>query len=72
MALKPKSPPLTIVVWANIQKWMMIREVEDSEIAAILGVKRLDTRIRNKVLAVSEMDSIAQYLAIEPEKLLER
>lgn len=72
MATKTKNPPLALVVWANIQKWAMIRGVEDSEIAALLGITRLDARKRSKLLDIAEMEKLCNYLAVEPEKLLER
>lgn len=66
------KPSLAIIIWANIQKWMIVRGVDDAEIAALLSVKRLDARKRSMVLDISEMEKICGYLAIEPEKLLER
>ena len=72
MATKPKAVPLPIIVWANIVKWMTIRGAEDAEIAAILHVKHLTQRKRSHQLTVDEMDAVCNYLAIDPEKLLER
>lgn len=72
MATKPKAVPLPVIVWANIIKWMTIRGANDDEIAAILHVKELAQRKRNHLLTVDEMGDICAYLAIEPEKLLER
>ena len=72
MATKPKAVPLPVIVWANLIKWMTIRGAEDAEIAAILHVKELSQRKRNHLLTVDEMDAVCSYLAIEPEKLLER
>ena len=69
---KSKSPSLALVVWANIQKWMMIRGIDDAEIAAILGVTRLDGRKRSRLLDITEMEKLCAYIAVEPEKLLER
>jgi hypothetical protein len=69
---KSKSPSLALVVWANIQKWTMIRGIDDAEIAALLGVKRLDFRKRSRLLDIAEMEKLCAYLAVEPEKLLER
>lgn len=69
---KSKSPSLSLVVWANIQKWMMIRGIDDAEIAALLGVTRLDARKRSRLLDITEMEKLCAYLAVEPEKLLER
>ena len=69
---KSKSPSLSLVVWANIQKWMMIRGIDDAEIAALLGVTRLDARKRSRLLDIAEMEKLCAYLAVEPEKLLER
>lgn len=40
-AMKTKSPPLALVVWANIQKWMMIRGVDDERLALLIGLKQL-------------------------------
>ena len=64
--------PLGKVVWANIRKWMIVRDVTDEEISALLGITRLYERIKTSSISVAEMDSIAKYLAVEPEKLLER
>lgn len=69
---KSNSPSLSLVVWANIQKWMMIRGIDDAEIAALLGVTRLDARKRSRLLDITEMEKLCAYLAVEPEKLLER
>lgn len=67
-----KGPPIELIVWANIQKWAMIRQVPDEDIARVLGIARLDDRKRKLLLSVQEMGSICALLAIEPEKLLER
>lgn len=67
-----KPPSLALIIWANIIKWQMVRGVQDSEIAALLNVKNLTDRKRNKFITAEEMDTICSYLAIEPEKLLER
>lgn len=67
-----KSPPIELIVWANIQKWAMIRQVPDEDIARVLGIARLDDRKRKLLLSVQEMGMICALLAIEPEKLLER
>ena len=72
MAAKAKQTPLPLIIWANIQKWMIVRGVEDSEIAALLVVKSLADRKRKLYLTIEEMESVCKYLAIEPEKLLER
>lgn len=69
---KSKPPSLSLVVWANIQKWMMIRGIDDAEIAALLGVTRLDARKRSRLLDIAEMEKLCAYIAVEPEKLLER
>ena len=71
-AIKRKPVSLGTIVWANIRKWMIVRDVSDEEIAAVLGISRLYERIKLSSISVSEMDKVAKYLAIEPEKLLER
>lgn len=67
-----KSPPIELIVWANIQKWAMIRQVPDEDIARVLGITRLDDRKRKLLLSVQEMGMICTLLSVEPEKLLER
>lgn len=69
---KTKTPPLALVVWANIQKWMLIRGVDDEEIGILIGCRQLYKRKQKLSLSIAELDMIAKYLAIEPEKLLER
>ena len=69
---RPKTPPIELIVWANIQKWAMIRQIPDEDIARVLGISRLDDRKRKLSLSIQEMGTICSLLAIEPEKLLER
>lgn len=66
-----KAPSLELVVWANIQKWQMIRGVEDDKLASALLVKNLADRKRKLYLTIQEMGVICKLLAIEPERLLE-
>ena len=48
-----KGPPIELIVWANIQKWAMIRQVPDEDIARVLGIARLDDRKRKLLLSVA-------------------
>ena len=72
MAARAKTPPIELIIWANISKWAMIRQVPDEDIARVLGITRLDERKRKLMLSIQEMGTICALLAIEPEKLLER
>jgi len=67
-----KAPSIPVIVWANIVKWAIVRGVNDSEIAAVIGVKDLADRKRKHLLTIEEMDRVCALLAVEPEKLLER
>lgn len=64
-----KRPQLFKVVWANIIGWMIIRDVEEEEICALLGVKSLYQRKKNQFLTIEELEKVAAYLMVEPEKL---
>ena len=70
--MKPKTPPIERIVWANIAKWQMIRDVSDDDLARVLCITRLSDRKKSFSLSVQEMGIICGLLAIEPEKLLER
>lgn len=70
MAAKPI--PIELVIWANIQKWQLIRGVEDEQLASVLLVKSLADRKRKLYLTIQEMGTVCKLLAIEPERLLER
>ena len=72
MATRSKDPPLALIIWANIGKWLTIRGVEDAQLASVLLVKNLADRRRKLYLTIEEMGTICKLLAIEPEKLLER
>lgn len=67
-----KVPPLELIVWANIKKWQMIRGVDDEQISAVLNIKGMFDRRKSLFLTVEEMGRLCAYLAIEPERLLER
>ena len=67
-----KTIPIELVVWANIQKWAMIRGITDDQIAAVLSVKNLADRKRRLFLTVQEMGLLSNLLVVEPERLLER
>lgn len=67
-----KAPSIPVIVWANIVRWAIVRGVNDSEIAAVIGVKDLADRKRKHLLTIEEMDRVCALLAVEPEKLLER
>jgi len=66
-----KRPPLAKVVWANIISWMIIRDVEEEEICVLLGVKRLNERRKKSLLTVEELEKVAAYLMVEPQKLFD-
>lgn len=66
------KPPLALVVWANIQKWMMIRCVDDEQLALSIGLKQLSYRKKELLINIDELERIASFLAVEPEKLMER
>lgn len=67
-----KAPSLELIVWANIKKWQMIRGVDDEQISAVLNIKGMFDRRKSLFLTVEEMGRLCAYLAIEPERLLER
>lgn len=69
---KSKTPPLALVVWANIHKWMMIRGVDDEQLALSIGLKQLSYRKKELLINIDELEKIASFLAVEPEKLMER
>ena len=69
---KTKKPPLALIVWANIQKWMMIRGVDDEQLALSIGLKQLSYRKKELLINIDELEMIASFLAVEPEKLMER
>lgn len=69
---KSKTPPLALVVWANIQKWMMIRGVDDEQLALSIGLKQLSYRKKELLINIDELEKISSFLAVEPEKLMER
>ena len=69
---KTKKPPLALIVWANIQKWMMIRGVDDEQLALSIGLKQLSYRKKELLINIDELEKIASFLAVEPEKLMER
>lgn len=69
MGTTKKRPPLAKVVWANIISWMIIHDVEEEEICALLGVKSLYQRKKNQFLTIEELEKVAAYLMVEPEKL---
>ena len=69
---KSKTPTLSLVVWANIQKWMMIRGVDDEQLALSIGLKQLSYRKKELLINIDELEKIASFLAVEPEKLMER
>lgn len=69
---KSKTPTLALVVWANIQKWMMIRGVDDEQLALSIGLKQLSYRKKELLINIDELERIASFLAVEPEKLMER
>lgn len=69
---KSKTPTLSLVVWANIQKWMMIRGVDDEQLALSIGLKQLSYRKKELLINIDELERIASFLAVEPEKLMER
>lgn len=69
---KPTVPPLPMVVFANLRKWQTLRDVSDEKVAAVLGVKDLNARMRKLFLTIEEMERLCALLQIEPEKLLER
>lgn len=67
-----KTPPIERIIWANIAKWQMIRDVSDDDLARVLGIARLNDRKQKLTLSIQEMGIVCGLLAIEPEKLLER
>lgn len=67
-----KTPPIERIIWANIAKWQMIRDVSDDDLARVLGIARLNDRRQKLMLSIQEMGIVCGILAIEPEKLLER
>lgn len=69
---KSKTPALSLVVWANIQKWMMIRGVDDEQLALSIGLKQLSYRKKELLINIDELERIASFLSVEPEKLMER
>lgn len=70
--MKTKTPPLALIVLANIQKWMMIRGVDDEQLALSIGLKQLSYRKKELLINIDELEKIASFLAVEPEKLMER
>ena len=75
---RPRNQPrqaqvsLATIIWANIVKWQTVRSVTDEELAVVLGVSRLSDRKRSRYITGDEIEKVCTYLAIEPEKLLER
>lgn len=69
MRTTKKRTQLAKVVWTNIIGWMIIRDVEEEEICALLGVKSLYQRKKNQFLTIEELEKVAAYLMVEPEKL---
>lgn len=71
-ANRPKTPPLDLIVWANVIKWKTIRGISDEELAQVLGISSLYDRNKSYLLRTSGMGIICEFFQIEPEKLLER
>lgn len=69
---KKKLPPLEYIIWANVEKWRMIRGISNEQVCGILGVQRLSDRKAKGYMTTEEMGRICTYFEIEPEKLLER
>lgn len=71
-ANRPKTPPLDLIVWANVIKWKTIRGISDEELAQVLGISSIYGRNKSYLLRTREMGIICEFFQIEPEKLLER
>ncbi len=71
-ANKAKTPSLSVIIWANIVKWQIVKGVSDEELSAILGITRLSDRKRSHYITGDEIEKICGYLSIAPDKLLER
>lgn len=61
-----------LIVWANVQKWQLIKGVSDKKLSACLGLKDLTNRKRSYILTTKELGRVSKLLGVEPEKLLER
>ncbi|MBR1528663.1 MAG: hypothetical protein IJ642_05105 [Oscillospiraceae bacterium] len=72
MPKKDSLDQFDLIVWANVQKWQLIRAVSDKKLAACLGLKDLSNRKRSHILTTRELGRVCKLLEIEPEKLLER
>lgn len=69
---RTKTPPLDLIIWANVRKWQTIRGISDEELAGLLGIASLYDRNKSYFLKTSEMGLLCEFFQIEPEKLLER
>ena len=47
-------------------------KVDDEQLALSIGLKQLSYRKKELLINIDELEKIASFLAVEPEKLMER